>query len=158
MGHPQAWAACRQPPSVPSACKAWHFGMGHGVGSMDGASRAEAHHGAVLLQGGIRRQAGPAPILFCILFLKSVAEGMPGQGCSGKLSRHGLGLQDFAVVVEWAQEGSSGQEGFQEKQVAHILSRQPWGQATPRAPAIWSPSPQLKAPLEALVKQMESKL
>lgn len=158
---PQAWAACRQPPSVPSACKAWHFGMGHGVGSMEGASRAEVHHGAVLLQGGICRQAGPAPIPFCILFLRSVAEGMPGQGCSGKLSRqecsgklsrHGLGLQDFAVVVEWAQEGSSRQEGFQEKQAAHILSRQPWGQRP------WSPSPQLRGPLEALFKQLESKL
>lgn len=55
-------------------------------------------------------QAGPAPIPFCIVFPKSVAEGMPGQGCSGQLSRHCLGLEDFAAVVEWAQEGSSGQE------------------------------------------------
>lgn len=84
--------------------------MGHGLGSMEGASRAEVHQSAVLLQGSNCMHTGPAPIPFCTVFLKSVAEGMPGQEFSGKLSRHGLGLQDFAVVVEWAQEGSSGQE------------------------------------------------
>lgn len=102
--------------------------MGHEAGSVEGVTRAGMHHGAVLKQGSSCTQAGPAPIPFCIVFLKSVAEGMPGQGCSGQLLGHSLGLQGFAVVMEWAQEGSSGQERFQEKQVAYIFSRQAWQQ------------------------------
>lgn len=39
--------------------------------------------------------AGPAWMSFCLMFLKSGAEGKPGQGCSGQLSRHGPGVAGF---------------------------------------------------------------
>lgn len=62
-------------------------------GSMEGATRARVHRGAVLWQGSGCMQAGPAPIPFCIVFLKSGAEGMPGRGAQGSFQDMVLGCR-----------------------------------------------------------------
>lgn len=89
MGHPTGMSHLQAAAICAICLQTWHSGMGHEVRSTERATRAEGHPGAVQLQGSSCTQAGPASIPFCVVFLKSIAEGIPGQGCLGQLSRHG---------------------------------------------------------------------
>lgn len=74
-----------------------------------GCCQRRVHHGAALQQGNSCTLAGPAWMSFCLVFLKSGAKGMPGQGCPGQPPRRGPGAAGFCCQ-SWCQRWSGHEE------------------------------------------------
>lgn len=77
--------------------------MGHGVGSTEGARQKCITVLCCYTVVAVHRQDQPQS-------LSVSCKGDARTGVFRESSRHGLGLQDFAVVVGWAQESSTVQE------------------------------------------------